>query len=367
MRAAKQQASDLDHIEKAFNDLNSPAKEKSPTQEGPSPTDDTKVKQGNLKPRSIRTDNLARFSEPPAPPPQHPLPEKPDSAKSTSLNPLSLGNYLKRSDTAKPGSANTSPSKAEGGSVTDQLAALESVRRDLDSQRARVKELEDMLKDEKTARIEAEERARRIELSLSSKPVAVVQEIEEPSSSSESRSLPPDESAPQEPASISKSEEGLQQRLDTMVMEMQKMKSDMVRYQQRAESAEAEASKTRESLAEMIERLRQENEAETAEDIEAVATSTIKPLKSRSSDSTLSGSESGTKSKKSSRDTANGHVSTPKIPSHLEQAVATALRHSSSGNGEALAQSAPYVSMLGVVLIGVGLMAYLNSWQKTEK
>jgi hypothetical protein len=32
-----------------------------------------------------------------------------------------------------------------------------------------------------------------------------------------------------------------------------------------------------------------------------------------------------------------------------------------------LLQSAPYASILGVVLIGVGLMTYLNSWQKLEK
>jgi hypothetical protein len=32
-----------------------------------------------------------------------------------------------------------------------------------------------------------------------------------------------------------------------------------------------------------------------------------------------------------------------------------------------LQQSTPYASMLGVVLLGVGLMAYLNGWQRIDK
>lgn len=30
-------------------------------------------------------------------------------------------------------------------------------------------------------------------------------------------------------------------------------------------------------------------------------------------------------------------------------------------------EASPYASMLGVVLLGVGLMAYLNGWQKMDK
>jgi hypothetical protein len=65
--------------------------------------------------------------------------------------------------------------------------------------------------------------------------------------------------------------------------------------------------------------------------------------------------------------TANGHVRAPsRLPVHLERAMATVMRDSHA-QGDLTAQSAPYVSMLGVVLIGVGLMAYLNSWQKGDK
>ncbi len=55
----------------------------------------------------------------------------------------------------------------------------------------------------------------------------------------------------------------------------------------------------------------------------------------------------------------------------LSKAVSAALgRKTTPASGERsrtqeqLVQSAPYASILGVVLLGVGMMAYLNGWQK---
>lgn len=364
MRAAKQQASDLDHIERAFSDIMSPTKISEPVQEAPSPVDDNNSKQA--KPRSLRSDNAARFSEPPAPPPQQPLPEKPDSAKST-MNPLSITkNFLKRSDTAKAASPAIAQSKNEHGLTNDQSALLEAVKRDLDSQRARVKQLEDLLQEEKHARVRAEERAQRFEQDFSSKPVT---EIEEPPvvlPPPDSLELSPQETFKDEPTPVDGSESRLQQRLDNMVLEMQKMKTDMDRYQKRAETAEADASKSRESLSQMIERLRQENEAEasSARDVDPATTESIK---ASSAEPDAVAVNSLTRGQKTGQPAANGHIATPKLPAPLQQAVATALRHGSSGDREVLMQSAPYVSALGVVLIGIGMMAYLNSWQKTDR
>jgi hypothetical protein len=63
----------------------------------------------------------------------------------------------------------------------------------------------------------------------------------------------------------------------------------------------------------------------------------------------------------------NGNVDPVVQFNDLERAVATALASKSYDRNEMLLQSAPYASILGVVLIGVGLMTYLNSWQKLEK
>jgi hypothetical protein len=365
MRAARQQSTDLDHIEKSFAEIVTPEKATSPNQADTSPADEVNTKPASHRSRSLKNDNLARFSDPPAPPPQQPLPEKPDSTKTSSMNPLNLTSFLKRSDTAKASSPASSPSKKEPVPGSDHLAILELVRRDLDSQKARVKELEDMLKEEKTARIRAEERARQIEQDTSYKPITKIEEppvvLPEPGADPSSAQSSKKDDLKNDPVD----ETRLQKRLDNMVSEMQKMKTDMDRYQQRAEVAEADAVKTRETLTEMIERLRQENETEASGPTEAAVNST-KSSRARSV-GTDGGPESMAKGQESGRPTANGHVTRPRVPSQLEQAVATALRHSRSGDGEVLAQSAPFVSAMGVVLIGIGLMAYLNSWQKTDK
>lgn len=357
MRAAKQQATDLDHIEKVFESMITPGN-KTQTTDEVRPKEESQPKPAHPKPRSIRTDNLARFADPPAPPPQQPLPEKPDSAKSTSLNSLSLSSLLKRTDTAKPGSNGSSPTNGNQSSMLQLVEALSQARKELESHSVRVKELEDMLKDERSARADAEERARQLEQTAAARPVTNVEEIPEPEEQPPS-TAPASDSTPEAEKTATEVDNDLQKRLDDMVAEMQKMKTDMDKFQQRAETAEEDATKARESLAEMIHRLRQENDDEDA----ASAGTEVATKSSDPHDAMSTVADADATVKKS----ANGHVRTPRLPAHLEQAVATALRQGKNNNGESLAQSAPYVSMLGVVLIGVGLMAYLNSWQKTDK
>jgi len=151
------------------------------------------------------------------------------------------------------------------------------------------------------------------------------------------------------------------------VAEMTEMKQEMERYQKRAEVAETDASSAKSSLAEMITRLRKENSAEAADarrSLEDILPAS--PPGTASPEAGESSSSSATLSKPGSH-LANGHVrASSRLPEQLERALATVLRDS-NGNGEMLAQTAPYASMLGVVLIGVGLMAYMNSWQKVEK
>ena len=343
LRAARQQAAEIEQVGSYLDGFTSPegniGKEKA----------DSPVKEGKNKLKSIRTDHLTRFADPPAPPPQQPLPEKPDSSKTSPINGLSLTNLLKRTETTKPGSSSgTSPTNPQNSQMLQLVEALSVAKKELDSQAARVKQLEDMLKEERTARTDAEERARRLEHTSTARPVSTVEEVsEEPASSDKDNGRSKAVDPPiDDPNPVNEGQ--LEQRLETMVVEMQRMKADMDKFKKRAETAETAATKARESLAEMIDRLRQENLKE-----EEDASSSIE---------TLSNADDGRSTLKPFGH-ANGHIRTPRMP-HLEHAVTTVLRRDE--NGEVLV-SAPYVSMLGVVLIGVGLMAYLNSWQKTDK
>lgn len=374
MKAAKQQSQDLDQADTFLTSLLSP---ESKEEKASSPRLETVPQRiTNGKAKSSRVESISRFSDPPAPPPQQPLPEKPDIPRSSPTD-LQTRDLLKRSDTAKAGSAFAgSPTHPHSSQMLTLIEALSSAKKELDSQAAKVKQLEDMLKDERLARESAEERARRLEQQTSFRPVAESEatsegkqeeapvdgkEISRPWSeingSAETTSSPPE--------SV---EHDLQRRLDIIVGEMTAMKKDMDQYQKRAEVAETDASNARSSLAEMVTRLRKENAAvavDAEKTSDGVLVSASQPV-----DDSLDVAEptltSTTLTKRRSH-IANGHVRAPsRLPEHLERALATVLRDS-NGNGEMFTQTAPYASMLGVVLLGVGLMAYLNGWQKTER
>ena len=364
MRAAKQDANELEHVGTYLSGVlapdGSPLKEKaeSHAREG------SQSRQLNGKLKSLRTDHLTRFADPPAPPPQQPLPEKPDSSKSSPINPASITNLLKRSDTAKVGNTGNSPTSPQNSQMLQLVEALSSAKKDLESQAARVRHLEDMLREERTARADAEDRARRLEQVSSSRPVTEIDEVpimseadEEDVMATISKDI--SEAEDQPPAGG----QDLQKRLDHMVSEMQRMRTEMEKFKRRADTAENDATKARESLAEMIERLRRENSKDMLDFAE------VESIVGINGDASKSGTDQGDSSSSTVKppSLANGHVRTPRLPPHLEQAMATVLREGNHGTGEALANSAPYVSMLGVVLIGVGLMAYLNSWQKSER
>ena len=101
----------------------------------------------------------ANSTDPPAPPPQQPLPEKPDVPG------------LKRGagDRPKSGPTLSSPIRQDNASQILQLTeALNNAKRDIDTQTARMRELEAMLDREREARALAEELAMRLEESAKS-------------------------------------------------------------------------------------------------------------------------------------------------------------------------------------------------------
>ena len=371
MKAARQQSQDLEQAGTYLTSLIS-----SETRDGipqPSRIDNGSPRLVNGRHKLTKLDPMSRFSEPPAPPPQQPLPEKPD-AMSCPLETVSR--ILRQSETTRPGSGMSgSPSTPQSSQILSLVEALSSAKKQLDTQGARMKHLEDMLRQERSARESAEERARRLEQHASFRPLSDSKEEidtsnpEKSSGRSEPNPWPTVNGTIHVLASTpASSEHDLQQRLDSMVAEMDKMKTEMEKFQRRAESAETETATTRIGLAEMITRFRAENaiaaaKAEKELDGQVLASAVEEMTRDDIEDSTA---RSTAISKPTSR-SPNGHLRTPpRLPEHLERAVAAVLKDR-NGDGALLAQSAPFASMLGVVLIGVGLMAYLNSWQKTEK
>ena len=229
--------------------------------------------------------------------------------------------------------------------------------------------MEDMLRQERSAREDAEERARRAEGTIPYKPIANVSEEVE---TDRSRAGDEEHDSPQPAASTrsitepiaSSSDSELQARLDRVLAEMEMMRKDMKQFQERADRAENDAATARTSLAEMIEKLRAENAEAAAHAEEELENILDSPARSPANAADLA--SAGKTGAKRAPKAMNGHIKAPsKLPENLERAVATVLRDSHDPN--MLSQSAPYASMLGVVLIGVGLMAYLNNWQKIEK
>lgn len=165
------------------------------------------------------------------------------------------------------------------------------------------------------------------------------------------------------PSSDSSTKE-LQERLEKLIVEMEEMQKQIEHYKKRAEQAEEEKLEARKSLAEMIEKLRRERaEADQTaaedkpKDGELPSGQTRKP--------STSGKENTKPSEMLDSIIQSRHPVTPPRVKELETAATAFATQQRRHN--LLEQSTPYASMLGVVLLGVGIMAYLNGWQKVDK
>lgn len=354
MRAAKQQAQDLEQARTYLTAIlpadGSPAK--LPQVNGKDNSQSSKAASGRVKPP--RLEHPTRIPDLPGSPPQQPLPERPDGLKVTTPSSAPFTGMLKREQTAKPllngiNGINSSPTGPQSSQILSLIESLNEAKRQIESQGSKVKELEDMLKQERQAREAAEDKVKRMEENTASKAIS----SEENSVTEE---IPQTEEIASPPSQDNDKESELQQRIDMMLSEMQIMQNNIEQTTKRAEDAEAEKS----TLAEMIEKYRQQNQGDGS-----VGFGEKSGEKDSSISRDVSKEEANDAVHKETRQ-SNGHVRGPKLPEQLQQAVTMALQHQQQ-NGEIPAQYAPYVSMVGVVLIGVGLMAYLNSWQKVDK
>ena len=404
-------------------------------------------------------DPMSPFSQPPAPPPSQPLPEKPDTSRSApSEHPKSALQSLLRAQSERPrsgtASQGSSPIKGENGDIANLVTALRTAQKQIESQSQEVESLKTKLQQESTARQIAEVQAKQLLEQQGAKQNAQEHAVFEISkatnaidptnatnsitsndttlSDSDPRSLFPETTSPSSTATspssntlintssnslptvteVDASTSALQKRLEALHREMDDMKQQMERYRQRAESAEGERS----SLLQMVERLRMksdrgENRAEKVkkgrrgededhEDSELERSRTIQANTSKvidtaqdSSGTNMQHEENVTNAhamsngralqykdqmlndRRSNEDTKSDLTLKPSrdgdeaTAQEIRDAMATIMRNPEKfrSQRDMIGQAGPFASMLGVVLIGVGLMTWLNGWQKGDR
>ncbi|KAG6011486.1 hypothetical protein E4U43_008277 [Claviceps pusilla] len=339
----------------------------------------------------FRSDTKPRFSEPPAPPPQQPLPEKPDAPS------------LKRgaTDRSKSGPPNTaSPVRQENLNQIIQLTeALKNAKRDIESQTARMRELEEMLKKEREARELAEDLAKRLEATAHEQvngPVAltsndyhpIIEANSEPEDDADGGDVEPLQLVPEpqgthRAGSVHDVEASLQTRIDIMDEQMKDLRDQLEQLKHRCESAESERDESRKSLGEMVVQLR-------AEEAKRIAAEEWRRVQSRTRSRTWSRSRSRCSELTligRSGDEAAPVAAAERLSSEMMPDKSAVVAKNESDDGMTLSRTntitplssqrglssryelfqdvLPYASMIGVVLIGMGVMAYINGWQPT--
>lgn len=373
MRIARLQTNDLGRAENFLGSL--VTKDNLKELEKQSPGEPVKAPQVNGAVLPFRTDAKPRFSDPPAPPPQQPLPEKPDVARPHTFEPSSPS--LKRSNTERPRSVpNASPVRQESPSqILTLVEALASAKKEIDSQSARLQDLEEMLQKERQAREVAEDLVKQLEVKSAVTPEDKVDEglvieeaFEPPIENTETTEDNHETGAPNgkivDPNAISQSTILLEKRLEGMLGDMQDLKNQMESFKQRAESAESERDASRTTLAKMIEDIRAKEAGRLSSSTERAPSPTASD---DSSDHILNGKPDETRGQQGSllqKDAlANGNIAQSMEKTEPGGSTVSTLSRRPTDRDPLLYHATPYASMLGVVMIGMGIMAYLNGWQ----
>ena len=368
MKQAKQQAQDLRQTDDFLKAVSKP---------GGAKLEGSQIhRQMNGRSKITRVDSLSRFSDPPAPPPQQPLPEKPDAVPRTGADAFSV---LKRSDTEKPKSPSNSASSPprETSQILSLIEALTSARREIDTHCTRVKELEGLLHKERSAREWAETKVKKAEgrcdddqrdsietngfLSpdegekVHANGISVSEKAREPLASTLINGTTTDEQVDGVSTAEPKTK-NLERRLQMLMEEMEEMRQQVASFKQRAQREESEKLEARKSLGEMIDALRRERAYNVAHG--KTITSSHDLLSSHPSVSKAAGMW----------ESEDGPLQRCLNANYLPQTKEMAAALTREGRHHNLLETcSPYASMLGVILLGVGLMAYLNEWQKIEK
>jgi len=242
-------------------------------------------------------------------------------------------------------------------------------------QGARLRDLEEMLQKERQAREMAEELAKRLELQTEAKVNGVSKTNGEGSIIEEAFEPPTEavdvgeEPVPElvtkdvvDPSAISESTTLLEKKLETMLVEMQGLRQEMETFKRRAETAETERDADRKSLAEMVERIRSDESARRSSSTERARSPSAPEAPAHLMNGISDALKVAVNSAKGGLANGTTTISANGKQEPGQSAVGTLAR--TPGSREVvLYNTTPYASMLGVVLIGMGLMAYLNGWQ----
>jgi pSer/pThr/pTyr-binding forkhead associated (FHA) protein len=331
---------------------------------------DKSLRSSPLKQHKSDSNPSAILFEPPAPPPQAPLPEKPDVAKA--LADPAIQPLLMRSETARPILApNGSPTRADHSQALLILThELKLAKDQIPSLEDRVRSLEEALKQERNARETAEERASLLESSQKSpEDEEDVSRAEQQNDSAKSDDPPKDETS------------DLQSQLDRLRAATEDMKTQMEAYRRRAETAESQRDDAHQTLAEMVEQKRKEN-AELQRQQETPAT----PPSSFSSPSSITTSSNAQISEPFVEGSlysllteaginANAALS-PEQAASIQRLLArkmpVAQRDATNGSSDNLKEQLahhglPLGSGFIVVVVGMALMHYLDGWEKLHR
>jgi len=393
MRTARLQSQDLGRTGQFVHTLLS----KEDVKDQDKPEAEQQKQQPNGAGLPFRTDPKTRFSDPPAPPPQQPLPEKPDIPS------------LKRGTTERPKShpPNGSPTRDTVGQLLQLQEDLKNTRKELESRDAKVRELEEAILQERLARESAEDMARRLEESAVAAAAAataaaaavskmngsavlpngsdpLLNEAFDPPQEITSPTSPNDMDTPRSDVgktlvdSVVENTEAAaaeyQSRIDAMAAEIQEMKHQLETWRQRSEKAEEERDAEKTKLADMVRQIRRDEEARksaaAAQEKNRGRSKGRKDSPARNSkqvESTVPPTEAddGESSKQNESSSRDGLGDAPMLT--RDSTITPQSLRSTMAPDPALSQSLPYASMLGVVLLGIGLMTYINGWQGPPK
>ncbi|PWW72957.1 hypothetical protein C7212DRAFT_366541 [Tuber magnatum] len=393
LQAAKQQSQDLQRTSEVFDSLLSSR---------------PIAALGHIAPSA----NPAPTDPLPAPPvPVHTGPAL-NQASASPLIPLSphLQEHLRGQPVYDSSSRNTPKLRSEKTEKPEPpqqshglLDALEEARRELQAKTDRVKELEETLKRERSAREVAEVRAAQLENASravretsrergfkefdaekirADEAIGLSDEVHElrneklldgqlEALDEEDRDIHDDDtvSVKVDPSTQAAAEaaERLQRRVEQMMAELQSAREEIERYKRRAEVAEHEGIKSRKTLSEMVEKIRKDEQARKLLH-EKEAASQTDPVALRNT-----GVQTPSENVEEAED--NFHSNGTIKPTEGKVAALNGGRNSgqmiskrSKESNLAISKrdAAPYASIIGVMLIGVGLMAVLNRWHKAE-
>ncbi|KAK4236030.1 hypothetical protein C8A03DRAFT_17294 [Achaetomium macrosporum] len=390
MRNARLQNQDLARTSQFINALLSKEDIKNGDKPEVSEPPKAHLANGNI---SFRSDgSKTRFSEPPAPPPSQPLPEKPDGARPSDAP------SLKRATTERPKAAGTSPIRQDNNNLNQILLlteALNNAKKELDDHTARVRDLEEMLLKEREARLYAEDMMQKMAESKHAKMTGLTEaplvnghsELDKafdppaeqaPTSEPEiPPSIPEAETAPAQPDKAEQLAAAFQARIDSMALEMNSLREQLEAFRLRAEKAEAERDADRKTLAEMVLQIRQRDEEERRREAERRRRSPSEARRRPASQdkalgkpaTTMNGSANKGQTAQGEESAADGEE-TETTPASPTISGANTIRPSGGSlavqgqqQDATLIHTLPYASMIGVVLLGMGFMAYLNGWQ----